>query len=88
MGGDSYNYNYNYCKAAESVKMPSKSKINWSDSFTKFDAFGRPITLTYKGNPIFRTQFGAWMTVIMYLIVGIYAIQELIPVITQQVKSV
>ena len=57
-------------------------------SFTKLDAFGRNISLTYRGSGVFKTSCGATATLIMYIILFVYAIDGLTKVYNDDVKSI
>ena len=58
------------------------------DKFRKLDAFGHSIGLTYQGNDTFKTSCGATGTVIMYIILFVYAIDGLLKVYNDDVKSI
>jgi hypothetical protein len=50
--------------------------------------FGSPIKFTYQKAYIFTTKFGAVGTVIMYILLISYAINGLIKVVSNEVKSI
>ena len=41
------------------------------EGFTRLDAFGRPVTLTFKGKESYQTLWGAWVSVVMYSLFGL-----------------
>jgi hypothetical protein len=66
--------------------MPKcSSKAELMKKYERIDMFGQTINLTYKGSPVFRNYIGTNLTLIMYFVVGIYAVVEFIPVFTNEV---
>jgi hypothetical protein len=53
-----------------------------ADRFKKIDAFGKGVALTYKNLPVYQTTCGAMATILMYIILLVYAIQGFILVVT------
>lgn len=60
-------------------KGNARSKIGFSffnakllrEGFSRLDAFGRPISFTYKGRSSYQTVWGACITVLIYTLIGL-----------------
>lgn len=67
------------------TKMKPPSFFNKSlDYLRKIDTFGHPITLTYKGEPTFKSPLGGFFTLAVYAIVISYFLTLLKGVITRE----
>jgi hypothetical protein len=56
--------------------------------FKGIDMFGSPVKLTYQKGFAYTTKFGASGTLIMYILLAVYAIEGLIRVVTNDPKSI
>ena len=59
-----------------------------TDQVKKFDAFGKSIQLTYNRDTTFSTPHGGAASLVMYVILIIYAINGFVDVVTNQTKSI
>jgi hypothetical protein len=59
-----------------------QSNSNFANYFRKIDAFGKGVALTYNNLPVYQTSCGAMATVLMYIILAVYAVDGFILVIS------
>ena len=52
----------------------------WRDSYKSIDMFGQSVTFTWKGENQFKTSFGATVSLVLMIVLGVYTLYKAIQV--------
>ena len=58
--------------------MPNRSLQKAINSFKSIDMLGSGMNFTVKDNDVFRTSFGALVSILVYAIVAVYATNKVL----------
>ena len=65
-----------------------KRRQSFVDNFTNWDMYGKAITLSFNGEEEFKTGTGGILSVLTYLLIGIYFFVGFARVVNKQIDMI